>query len=117
MKKLKNLRANIDLEDSIRKKLNFSGKITPHLHHLCHLASSYYPSGFDESLVKNEIKTQQHTIMHAVSEANGQPAGNANGGGDSRRYFYNDRTHRLVKLNPGEVYNPIRGDIVKQSKR
>lgn len=52
LKKLRNLRVNdSDLADSIREKLKFSGKITSHLHHLCHLASAYYPSGFDESLV------------------------------------------------------------------
>lgn len=52
LKKLKELRpSNFDLEDLIRKKLNFSGKISTHLHHLCHLASCYYPSGFDDALV------------------------------------------------------------------
>jgi carbamoyltransferase len=52
LEKLRNLReVDINLENSIRKKLNFSGKITSHLHHLSHLASSYYPSGFDESLI------------------------------------------------------------------
>ena len=42
---------DFDLEDFVRSQLKFSGKITSHLHHLCHLASCYYPSGFDESLV------------------------------------------------------------------
>ena len=52
LKKLRELRVqDFDLEDFIRKELNFSGKITSHLHHLCHLASCYYPSGFDEALV------------------------------------------------------------------
>ncbi len=52
LNKLRNLRGeDLNLENFIRKKLNFSGKITSHLHHLSHLASSYYPSGFDESLV------------------------------------------------------------------
>jgi len=52
LKKLKELRTqDFDLEDLIRDKLNFSGKITSHLHHLCHLASCYYPSGFDDALV------------------------------------------------------------------
>ena len=52
LKKLRELRIqDFDLEDFIRKELNFSGKITSHLHHLCHLASCYYPSGFDEALV------------------------------------------------------------------
>ena len=52
LKKLKELRIqDFDLENFIRKELNFSGKITSHLHHLCHLASCYYPSGFDDALV------------------------------------------------------------------
>jgi|TARA_Y100000310_G_C20698657_1_gene827647 carbamoyltransferase len=52
LKKLKELRKqDFDLENFIRKKLNFTGKITSHLHHLCHAASCYYPSGFDDALV------------------------------------------------------------------
>ena len=52
LEKLRNLRKqDFDLEDFVRNELKFSGKITSHLHHLCHLASCYYPSGFDESLI------------------------------------------------------------------
>ena len=52
LEKLKNLRKqDFDLENFVRNELKFSGKITSHLHHLCHLASCYYPSGFDESLI------------------------------------------------------------------
>ena len=52
LKKLKELRKqDFELEALVRSKLNFSGKITSHLHHLCHVASCYYPSGFDEALV------------------------------------------------------------------
>tara|TARA_Y100000590_G_scaffold462949_1_gene628436 strand:+ start:4185 stop:5903 length:1719 start_codon:yes stop_codon:yes gene_type:complete len=52
LQKLKELRKqDFDLEDFIRKELKFSGKITSHLHHLCHLASCYYPSGFNDALV------------------------------------------------------------------
>ena len=40
-----------DMEPFIRKKLNFKKKIEFHSHHLCHLASTYYPSGFKESLL------------------------------------------------------------------
>ena len=51
-KKLKELRKqDFQLESYIRKELKFEKKIVSHLHHLCHLASCYYPSGFDESLV------------------------------------------------------------------
>lgn len=52
LEKLKNLRKqDFDLENFVRNELKFSGKITSHLHHLCHLASCYYPSGFDKSLI------------------------------------------------------------------
>ena len=52
LEKLQNLRKqDFDLEDFVRNELKFSGKITSHLHHLCHLASCYYPSGFAESLI------------------------------------------------------------------
>ena len=52
LKQLRNLRdQNFDLENYVKNELNFNGKISTHLHHLCHLASSYYPSGFDESLI------------------------------------------------------------------
>jgi len=50
--KLKELRnQDFDLEDNVRTELKYSGKITSHLHHLCHLASCYYPSGFQDALV------------------------------------------------------------------
>jgi len=42
---------DFDLGDFVRKELGYSGKITSHLHHLCHLASCYYPSGFNDALV------------------------------------------------------------------
>ncbi len=52
LNKLKQLRQqDFDLEDLVRKELGFTGKITSHLHHLCHLASCYYPSGFENALV------------------------------------------------------------------
>lgn len=38
-------------EDLIREKTGFQGKISFFDHHLAHLASSYYPSGFEEAIV------------------------------------------------------------------
>ena len=38
-------------EDNVRKQLNFKGKIYKYNHHLCHLASAYYPSGFKNTLI------------------------------------------------------------------
>ena len=52
LQKLKELRKqDFDLGDFVRKELGYSGKITSHLHHLCHLACCYYPSGFNDALV------------------------------------------------------------------
>lgn len=39
------------VEVLIRSKTGFAGKITFFDHHLTHLASSYFPSGFDESIL------------------------------------------------------------------
>ena len=38
-------------EELIRAKTGFAGSINFYRHHECHLASAYYPSGFDEALV------------------------------------------------------------------
>ena len=40
-----------ETESFIRKKLKFKKKIEFNDHHLCHLASTFYPSGFKNSLV------------------------------------------------------------------
>ncbi len=40
-----------NLENIIPKKLNYNGRIEYINHHLCHLASTYYSSGFDDALV------------------------------------------------------------------
>ena len=34
----------------IRKNLNYKGSIKYYRHHLCHVASAYYPSGFKDAL-------------------------------------------------------------------
>lgn len=38
------------IEDLIRENLNYKGKINFYRHHLCHIASAYYPSGFNNAL-------------------------------------------------------------------
>ena len=37
--------------DEVRDRLNYNGSIVQHRHHLCHLASAYYPSGFNDALL------------------------------------------------------------------
>ena len=39
-----------NMESLLRNKLNFKGKINFYRHHLCHVASAYFPSGFKEAL-------------------------------------------------------------------
>ena len=39
-----------DMDQIIRKNLNYKGIINYYRHHLCHVASSYYPSGFKDAL-------------------------------------------------------------------
>ena len=41
----------VNFENFVRSKLKFKGKIISYRHHLCHLASAYYPSGFDRALL------------------------------------------------------------------
>jgi len=38
-------------EELVREKTNFVGKVEFYHHHQCHLASAWYPSGFDEAVV------------------------------------------------------------------
>jgi len=45
------VRTHFFMEERIRKETGFTGRIVAYQHHLCHLGSSYYPSGFDEALV------------------------------------------------------------------
>jgi len=41
----------LDFENKVRKKLNYKGEIITFHHHLCHIASAYYPSGFNKALI------------------------------------------------------------------
>ena len=45
------IRENFSIERLIREQTGFSGKINYYHHHECHLASTWYPSGFDRALV------------------------------------------------------------------
>lgn len=48
---IERIKTSLNLENLIRKKLNFKKKINFVSHHLCHLASTFYPSEFKKSLV------------------------------------------------------------------
>ena len=48
---IERIKDNYFTEQTIRKNIGFEGVIEYYNHHQCHLASAYYPSGFDEALV------------------------------------------------------------------
>ena len=45
------IKEDLNLESIIRTKLNYKNKIEFNSHHLSHLASAFYPSGFNNSLI------------------------------------------------------------------
>ena len=47
---LEKIKYAYNTENLIRKKLNYKGRIKFYRHHLCHVASAYYPSGFKNAL-------------------------------------------------------------------
>ena len=49
-KDLEKINKIFNFRSIIKDELNFNGKIKNYKHHLCHVASSYYSSGFDEAL-------------------------------------------------------------------
>jgi len=48
---IEKIKERYTMEDRIRQETGFKGPITFHRHHLTHLASAYYPSGFAEALL------------------------------------------------------------------
>ena len=40
----------LNTEKIVRRELEYKGKIKFYRHHLCHIASAYYPSGFEKAL-------------------------------------------------------------------
>ena len=48
---IEKIRETLLIEDRIRDETGFMGEIRQYRHHLCHLASAYYPSGFNEALL------------------------------------------------------------------
>ena len=40
-----------DYKAILKEKLGYEGKIKFHPHHMCHIASAYYPSGFENALL------------------------------------------------------------------
>jgi carbamoyltransferase len=47
---MERIRRFYTLPDKIREETGYKGPVTCYRHHLCHVASSYFPSGFNEAL-------------------------------------------------------------------
>ena len=57
------------IEEEIRSKLNFKNKIKFYDHHLCHLSSAYFPSGFKNALLySNDGKGEIESSMLGVGD-------------------------------------------------
>lgn len=48
---IEKIKERFKMEEHIRQETGFKGLITFHRHHLAHLASTYYPSGFSDALL------------------------------------------------------------------
>lgn len=94
---LERIKENFFVEREIRDTLKFNGKIGFYPHHECHLASAWYPSGFDQSLVVSydgigEVETGlfavgEGTSITVVHKSNRYP--------DSLGLLYSAVTHYL----------------------
>lgn len=63
------IKLNYEMESITREKTGFKGKIGFYRHHLCHLASAYYPSGFDQAiLISLDGMGEMETGMYATGK-------------------------------------------------
>lgn len=60
-----------ELEETIRDKLSYSGRLEFVNHHLCHLSSSYYSSGFNNALVVSYDGSGETDTMAIATAENG----------------------------------------------
>ena len=47
----RSLPSKVEYSSLLKEHFGYEGKISTNLHHLCHIASAYYPSGFEEALL------------------------------------------------------------------
>ena len=60
----------IEYANIIREETGYSGKIRANMHHLCHVASAYYPSGFDDALLmSNDGVGEVNCSLFATGES------------------------------------------------
>ena len=91
------IKENFFIEKEIRDTLTFDGAVKFYPHHECHLASAWYPSGFDQALVVSydgigEVETGLFAVgdrssLQVVHKANRYP--------DSLGLLYSAVTHYL----------------------
>jgi len=60
-----------NFKEIIREQLGYKGKIKNYRHHLCHVASSYYSSGFDNALCLSVDGFGEHETGIIASGTNG----------------------------------------------
>lgn len=94
---LERIRGSYVAVQGVRNELAASCKVTVHQHHLCHLASAYYASGFEDTLLtsydgKGEIESSliasgSSGVIRILSKANVYP--------DSLGLLYAAVTHYL----------------------
>lgn len=69
MEDIDNLKTQYYMDERIRKETNYKGEIKYYRHHLCHLASSYFPSGFEDALlVSYDGMAELETGMIAIGK-------------------------------------------------
>ena len=86
-----------NIEKIIREQTKFSGKISFNLHHLCHFASSYYVSGFDDALLASfDGMGEIESTLLGIGKGNEiSIVHNGNRYPDSLGLFYSAITHYL----------------------
>ena len=94
---LDRVKENFYIEQKIREETRFKGKINFYHHHECHLASTWYPSGFDRALVVSyDGIGEVETGLLAIAEQNTCSVFHrASRFPDSLGLFYSAVTHYL----------------------
>jgi carbamoyltransferase len=63
------IRMNYEMEEITKRHTGYKGRVNFYRHHLCHLASAYYPSGFDKTIIVSlDGMGEMETGMYAKGE-------------------------------------------------
>lgn len=87
----------LNIESFLRQKLNFKKEIKFYKHHLCHIASSYFPSGFEKALCVSldGVGEYQSDMIAIGSNNNLKIVENSNEYPNSLGLLYSAITHYL----------------------